>query len=97
MYAYGHHYLDGAGGIVLIYPNANAFIVPLPVFDFPKAIAMHLWVLSFCLNDRRLKLPASPQLPSVFVGENGKASQAEDFTAAPTKATLMKAVSSPVQ
>ena len=83
LYAYGHHYLDGTGDIVLIYPKTDTFTEPLPVFDFPKAIGMRLWVLPFCLKERRLKLPASLQLQSVFVGESSKASQAEDFNAVP--------------
>ena len=83
LYAYGHHYLDGTGDIVLIYPKTDTFTEPLPVFDFPKAIGMRLWVLPFCLKERRLKLPASLQLQLVFVGENRKASEAEDFNAVP--------------
>jgi 5-methylcytosine-specific restriction enzyme subunit McrC len=70
LYAYGHHYLDGCGEIVLIYPKTDAFADPLPVFDFPKTSGMRLWVLPFCLKERRLKLPASTQLRSVFVGNN---------------------------
>ena len=45
----------------------------LPVFDFLKAKTMRLWVLPFCLKERRLKLPDSPELQSVFIGENSKA------------------------
>jgi 5-methylcytosine-specific restriction enzyme subunit McrC len=44
---------------------------------------MRLWVLPFCLKERRLKLPASSQLRSVFIDENSTASQAEDFNAVP--------------
>ena len=40
-------------------------------------------MLPFCLKERRLKLPASLQLQLVFVGENRKASEAEDFNAVP--------------
>jgi 5-methylcytosine-specific restriction enzyme subunit McrC len=68
--AYGLSYLDGAGDVVLIYPKTDAFADPLPVFDFPKTSEMRLWVLPFCLKERRLKLPASTQLRSVFVGNN---------------------------
>ena len=67
----------------MIYPKTDTFTEPLPVFDFPKAIGMRLWVRPFCLKERRLKLPASLQLQSVFVGESSKASQAEDFNAVP--------------
>lgn len=84
LYAYGHHYLDGAGDIVLIYPRTDTFTEPLPVFDFPKATGMRLWVLPFCLKERRLKLPAVLALQSVFVGEGSNASQAEDVHAVPT-------------
>lgn len=69
LYAYGHHYLNGSGDIVLIYPKTDAFTKPLPVFDFPQSNGMRLWVLPFCLKQRRLKLPASPQLQSIFVGD----------------------------
>jgi 5-methylcytosine-specific restriction enzyme subunit McrC len=48
----------------------------LPVFDFPKSSGMRLWVLPFCLRERRLKLPAFPQLQSIFVGKNSNATQA---------------------
>ena len=66
LYAYGHHYLDGTGDIVLIYPKTDAFNEPLPVFDFPKAIGMRLWVLPFCLRDRRLRIPDSATIQSIF-------------------------------
>jgi len=83
LYAYGHHYLDGTGDIVLIYPRTDAFTDPLPVFDFPKAVGMRLWVLPFCLRERRLKLPTSPLLQSMFVGETSNATQVEAFNAMP--------------
>lgn len=66
LYAYGHHYLDGEGDVVLIYPKTDAFLKPLPVFAFPKADGMRLWVLPFCLKERRLILPESPELESIF-------------------------------
>jgi hypothetical protein len=66
LYAYGQHYLDGHGDVVLIYPKTDAFTQPLPVFGFPKANGMRLWVLPFCLKERRLMLPASPQLRAMF-------------------------------
>jgi len=81
LYAYGHHYLDGAGDIVLIYPKTDAFTEPLPVFEFPKAIGMRLWVLPFCLKERRLKLPACPKLQLAFVDKTSGSSPAEEFTA----------------
>ena len=58
LYAYGHHYLDGKGDIVLIYPKTDDFKEPLPVFEFTKEDGMRLWVLPFCLKERRLILPA---------------------------------------
>jgi 5-methylcytosine-specific restriction enzyme subunit McrC len=68
--AYGLSYLDGIGDVVLIYPRTDEFSDPLPVFEFPKARGMRLWVLPFCLKERRLKVPGSPELQSVFVGSN---------------------------
>jgi 5-methylcytosine-specific restriction enzyme subunit McrC len=67
LYAYGHHYLDGKGDVVLIYPKTDAFAQPLPVFVFPKAAGMRLWVLPFCLKERRLILPpVSTEFEAVF-------------------------------
>ncbi|MES2018697.1 MAG: McrC family protein [Pseudomonadota bacterium] len=71
--AYGLSYLDGTGDVVLIYPMTDAFVNALPVFEFPKARGMRLWVIPFCLKERRLKLPISPQLRAVFIDENGGA------------------------
>jgi 5-methylcytosine-specific restriction enzyme subunit McrC len=55
--AYGLSYLDGVGNVVLIYPKTDKLSEPLPVFDFPKAPEMRLWVLPFCLKKRQLSLP----------------------------------------
>lgn len=66
--AYGLSYLDGAGDVVLIYPRTNAFADPLPAFDFPKTSGLRLWVLPFCLKERRLGLPTSPHIQSTFSG-----------------------------
>ena len=61
LYAYGHHYLDGQGDVVLIYPKTDMFSEPLPVFTFPKTPGLRLWVLPFCLeNDQLLLPPADP-------------------------------------
>jgi 5-methylcytosine-specific restriction enzyme subunit McrC len=84
LYAYGHHYLDGCGEIVLIYPKTDAFTGPLPVFDFPKSSGLRLWVLPFCLQDRCLKLPVSARLLSIFVGENCHVPQVENFNSLPS-------------
>lgn len=55
--AYGMSYLDGKGDIVLIYPKTDAFDRPLPVFKFPKARDLRLWVLPYCLESQRLLIP----------------------------------------
>ncbi len=57
LHAYGLSYLDGVGDVVLIYPKTDKLSEPLPVFDFPKAPGMRLWVLPFCLKKCRLLLP----------------------------------------
>lgn len=65
LYAYGHHYLDGGkGDMALIYPKTDSFNRPLPVFGFPQGFPqkdpqlkdsqLKLWVLPFCLDNRRL-------------------------------------------
>jgi 5-methylcytosine-specific restriction enzyme subunit McrC len=66
LYAYGQHYLDGTGDVVLIYPKTDAFTKPLSVFDFPKALGMRLWVLPFCLEDRQLLWPADSDFSRFF-------------------------------
>jgi len=55
--AYGLNYLDGVGDVVLVYPRTDSFLNPLPVFEFPKIAGLRLWVLPFCLKERRLLLP----------------------------------------
>jgi 5-methylcytosine-specific restriction enzyme subunit McrC len=82
LYAYGHHYLDGTGDIVLIYPKTDAFTEPLPVFDFPKAIGMRLWVLPFCLKKRQLMLPDSPALNAFFIQISANETLVSDFNSA---------------
>lgn len=67
LYAYGHHYLNGTGDIVLIYPKTDAFTEPLPVFEFHKSSEMRLWVLPFCLNKRQLLLPAHSGLDRYLI------------------------------
>lgn len=57
LYAYGQSYLDGNGDVYLIYPKTDAFDRPLPVFDFPKASELRLWVVPFCLLSGQLHLP----------------------------------------
>ena len=65
--AYGQSYLDGQGDVVLIYPKTDAFSQPLPVFQFPKSISLRLWVLPFCLRDKRLLLPSCGSLDASFI------------------------------
>lgn len=67
LYAYGQHYLDGRGEVVLIYPKTDAFSQPLSVFAFPKSADLCLWVLPFCLDTCRLILPDSTQLNELFL------------------------------
>jgi 5-methylcytosine-specific restriction enzyme subunit McrC len=66
LYAYGHHYLDANGIIVLVYPKTDAFSLPLQVFNFPKSAGMHLWVLPFCISTSKLILPDTGQLDIYF-------------------------------
>lgn len=64
--AYGLSYLDGVGNVVLIYPKTDSFAQPLPVFDFPKCEGLHLWVIPFCMQTRKLLLPAEGRFQSLF-------------------------------
>lgn len=70
LYAYGQHYLNGSGDVVLIYPKTDALSKPLPVFDFPHADDLRLWVLPFCLNTRSLLLPESTQIKALLKNTN---------------------------
>lgn len=67
LHAYGQNYLDGQGNVVLIYPRTDAFNKALPVFEFPKSSGLRLWVLPFCLKDKRLLLPECGSLDALFV------------------------------
>ncbi|MDV7507516.1 McrC family protein [Acinetobacter baumannii] len=67
LYAYGHHYLEGSGDIVLIYPKTDAFSDPLDVFEFSKTEGMRLWVLPFCLKTRKLLPPHSTKFENYFL------------------------------
>ncbi len=58
MHAYGTAYLGSTGDVVLIYPKTEVFTEALPVFEFPSAKGLRLWVLPFCLKSRRLGVPA---------------------------------------
>lgn len=67
--AYGQSYLDGGGVLALVYPRTLAFDQPLPVFKFPKAAGLQLWVLPFCLRDKRLLLPPCGSLDMCLVAQ----------------------------
>lgn len=67
LYAYGHHYLDGPGDLVLIYPKTDRFHAPLSGFAFPRSDGLKLWVLPFCLRQRRLLLPESGELHGMLI------------------------------
>lgn len=79
LYAYGEHYLNGQGDIVLIYPKTDAFEQPLPVFSFPKAEGLRLWVLPFCLNTCRLILPDSTRVTELFKAKSLTVSRMRSF------------------
>ncbi|MDH2604943.1 McrC family protein [Acinetobacter baumannii] len=66
LYAYGHHYLDGNGDIILVYPKTDTFNDVLDVFEFPKSKGMRLWVLPFCLKTRKLLVPQSTIIDNYF-------------------------------
>lgn len=70
MHAYGQSYLDGKGDMVLIYPCTDAFNKALPVFEFPKPSGLRLWVLPFCLTDKRLLLPPCGSLDAHFTARS---------------------------
>ena len=55
---------------MLIYPKTDAFNQPLPVFEFPKSRGLRLWVLPFCLRDKRLLLPPSGSLDACFISQS---------------------------
>lgn len=66
MLAYGLHYLDGEGELLLIYPEHEGFTQPLPhPFDLHKEGKpdLRLWVVPFFIGDSittsRLRLPDS--------------------------------------
>lgn len=67
LHAYGMNYLDGQGDVVLIYPKTDAFDKALPTFNFPKSSGLRLWVLPFCLREKRLLLPPCGSLNTCFV------------------------------
>ena len=66
LYAYGQQYLDGSGDVVLIYPKTDTFFEPLPVFNFSKTENLKLWVLPYCIINKKLALPESEKIKSLF-------------------------------
>ena len=52
MFAYGHKFLEGAGGLVLIHPRTSKFLEVLEVFEFGLGLA--LWAVPFDLETGRL-------------------------------------------
>lgn len=64
--AYGLSYLDGEGDVILVYPKTADLDKPLPVFEFPKARGLNLWVLPFCLKTERLMIPEDAVFDSYF-------------------------------
>jgi len=67
LHAYGQNYFDGQGDVVLIYPRTDALNKALPVFEFPKSSGLRLWVLPFCLKEKRLLLPECGRLDAFFL------------------------------
>jgi 5-methylcytosine-specific restriction enzyme subunit McrC len=61
MYAYGNHYLGGAGDIVLVYPRRHAFSAPLAPFHFSETLT--LWVVPFDMEDCTFMEPRPSILP----------------------------------
>lgn len=57
LYAYGQSYLQGRGDVILIYPKTAHFHEALPVFKFPSAPHLQLWVVPFCLKRKCLMIP----------------------------------------
>lgn len=62
LYAYGHHYLESSGDLILIYPKSALFSAPLPVFSFPKTPELRLWVVPFCFQQKKIICPAGLRL-----------------------------------
>ncbi len=68
LHAYGHNYLKGEGDVVLIYPLTENFTKPLNIFNFfiHGESNLRLWVLPFCLDNRRLSIPDDALFPKLF-------------------------------
>jgi len=69
LYAYGQSYLNGEGDLVLIYPKTERFKEALEVFFFSPSMdtkKLRLWVLPFCLSERKLILPKAESCPEIL-------------------------------
>lgn len=64
--AYGQSYLQAKGDVVLVYPLTEVFERALPVFGFPHAPSLRLWVVPFCLKTRTLKAPVTGPFDTIF-------------------------------
>lgn len=64
--AYGEHFLEGVGDVVLVYPSTDTFDRPLPVFEFLGEGALRLWAVPFCLKERRLQVPRQAIFAAMF-------------------------------
>jgi 5-methylcytosine-specific restriction enzyme subunit McrC len=62
MHAYGHSYLQGVGELALVYPLTDTFKQPME-FSFLHTPGLRLWVLPFCLKQRRLHPPPDALMP----------------------------------
>lgn len=88
LHAYGQSYLDGDGDVVLIYPKTDAFNKALPVFEFPKSAGLRLWVLPFCLENKRLLLPKCGSLDVFLASKPSIAEEPQELTNPFQEATL---------
>lgn len=70
LFAYGKHYLKGEGDVVLIYPKTENFKAALSVFEFTDNNCLKLWVVPFCLHEKRMILPACDSLNAFLSSEH---------------------------
>jgi 5-methylcytosine-specific restriction enzyme subunit McrC len=88
LHAYGQNYLDSLGDVVLIYPKTDTFNNALPVFEFPKSSGLRLWVLPFCLRDKRLLLPECGSLDAYFTSISPIERATHEFANQPKEVAL---------
>jgi 5-methylcytosine-specific restriction enzyme subunit McrC len=69
LFAYGHHYLDGQGTVLLVYPRTETFTQPLAPFRFTQAPNLWLLVVPFCWQSRQVILPV-PVADGLFGASN---------------------------